>query len=406
MLKKVTKFSLIFIIFSLSFGVVIVSDDDVIGSIVVKKISGWQYFATDQLARLAGGSRDFDPLAMKETITFLGAKITFSIDNPFILIDGRAYNMGLPTRLEGDGLMVPLIGFFECFAMATSRQMTISSDTIRLKTLAKKVGDLRGLLAQRRAAAIRSVYKAQPIPEKLEKEEIRKPIKPGKSKVIVIDPGHGGKDPGAIGPSGVKEKDITLSIARRLKKILEKRGYTVILTRNGDVFVPLARRTEMANKVGASMFISIHCNASRKKDSHGVQVFYLSPARTDDARAAAALENKALLLEDNPVVKDLSELAYIMTDMVQSEYQRESSLLAYLLEQKLSRETGFEARGPEGAGFYVLYGAFMPAVLVETAFITNPNEEKKLKTNSYQEKIAKAVADGVEEFMKNIEKTR
>ncbi|HHH80484.1 MAG TPA: hypothetical protein ENL24_00580, partial [candidate division Zixibacteria bacterium] len=144
MLKKVTKFSLIFIIFSLSFGVVIVSDDDVIGSIVVKKISGWQYFPTDQLARLAGGSRDFDPLAMKETVTFLGAKITFSIENPFILIDGRAYNMGLPTRLEGEGLMVPLIGFFECFAMATSRQMTISSDTIRLKTLAKKLGDLRG----------------------------------------------------------------------------------------------------------------------------------------------------------------------------------------------------------------------------------------------------------------------
>jgi len=218
----------------------------------------------------------------------------------------------------------------------------------------------------------------------------------------VVDPGHGGKDPGAIGPSGIREKDITLAIAKYLKSELESRGYQVVLTRESDKFVTLSDRSKLANQLHADMFISIHCNASKNKNSCGTQGFYLSPAKTSEARATAALENKVLLIEDNPIIDNLDELQFIMADMLQSAYQRESSILAYVIEQNISRRTGLEARGPEGAGFYVLYGTYMPSVLVETAFISNPEEEKFLSKPKNQKKIAEAIADGIDQFFQNI----
>ncbi|RKZ33592.1 hypothetical protein DRQ33_03915, partial [bacterium] len=222
--------------------------------------------------------------------------------------------------------------------------------------------------------------------------------------LIILDPGHGGKDPGAIGPSGIREKDITLSICKYLKSELEKRNFDVQLTRDSDVFIPLADRTKMANNAKADIFLSVHCNASNKPTSNGTQGFYLSPAKTDEARTTAALENKALLLEDDPIIDQLDELQFIMADMVQTTYQRESSILSYIIEQNVSKKLDIVARGPQGAGFYVLYGAFMPAALIEVAFISNKAEEQILSLPKNQQKIASAIAEGVEQFWENIKR--
>ncbi len=365
--------------------IAVVKESEVVGKIVPETVDGYHYVSTDQLVAIGGGKRYFAPTKFKESLRMWGTRVVFSPENPFVVIDGVPYNMGLPTRLTHSGLMVPLTGFFESFGLATNSQVIISEDTIKISSGGKAI------------TGENQVGETKETPT-------NKPAPPEKRshKLIVIDPGHGGKDPGAIGPSGIREKDIVLAIAKYLKDELESRGYQVVLTRENDRFIPLSERSKTANKLHADLFISIHCNASKNRKSHGTQGFYLSPAKTSDARATAALENKVLLIEDNPIIDNLDELQFIMADMVQSAYQRESSILAYIIEQNISKKTGLEARGPEGAGFYVLYGTYMPSVLVETAFISNPKEEKFLSKPKNQKKIAQAIADGVDQFFQNI----
>ena len=354
------------------------------GTVTPKNIDGYLYISTDQIVSLGDGKRYFAPKKFKESLRLWGTQVVFSPENPFVVIDGVPYNMGLPTVLDSEGLMVPMAGFFEAFALATNSQTVIAADTIKINQIS-------------------TAGKSEDSGIDTSTQTNKPSSSPGRArKLIVIDPGHGGKDPGAIGPSGVREKDITLAIAKYLKSELQSRGYDVVLTRESDKFIPLSERSKLANKLHADMFISIHCNASKSKSSHGTQGFYLSPAKTTEARATAALENKVLLMEDNPIIDNLNELQFIMADMVQSAYQRESSILAYIIEQNIARKTGLEPRGPEGAGFYVLYGTFMPAVLVETGFISNPQEEKFLSKPQNQRKIAEAIADGIDQFFENV----
>ncbi len=399
-MRKVLTLTLLFGLLFCVKAIDVVVDDEYAGSMIPTTLDGFRYVTTDQLMRIGGSSRSFDAATFKESMDFLRSKVVFSMENPFITIDGEVYNLGLPTRLEPAGFFVPLTGFFECFSIANNCKLYISADSISLK---KTAPDLKDMLSNKR----KEKQLKYPNPKHNTRYEIssfdnRSNSSRKKTKLIVIDPGHGGRDPGAIGLNGTYEKVITLTISKKLKVELEKLGYQVVLTRTGDVFIPLARRTRMANKLNADLFVSVHCNASPSRNANGLQVFYLSPAKTDDARTAAALENKSLLLEDNPIINNLDELAYIMTDMMQSEFQRESSILAYTLEKELTRKVLLRARGPAGAGFYVLYGTFMPAVLIETAFISNPDEEKLLKTDMFKQKVAQAVAIGIDDFMGNI----
>ncbi len=356
--------------------IVVFRDGKPVATLRVTVIDSYAYVSTDQLLRLGEGGRYFAPKKFKESIRLWGRRVVFSPESPFVVVDGTPYNLGLPTLLHREGLLVPLRGFVRAFAQAVGATLSWRGDTVFFASG-----------GQKQPSAEREAKKAE-----------------AKRGVVVIDPGHGGKDPGAVGPSGVREKDVVLSIAKYLRDELEELGFDAVLTRYGDVFLPLSERTQIANRAGADIFVSVHCNAGRSASAHGTQVFYLSPSRTDEARAAAALENRALLLEDQPIVDNLDELKYIMVDMVQSAQQRESSILAYIIEQNLSDLTGLEARGPEGAEFYVLYGAFMPAVLVETAFISNADEEKFLAQPQNQRKIARAIAKGIEQFWENIKR--
>ncbi len=224
-------------------------------------------------------------------------------------------------------------------------------------------------------------------------------------KTIIIDPGHGGKDPGAIGISGkIFEKDITLKIAKKVKKYLEKElpDVKVVLTRDTDRFVSLQDRTSLANRLQADVFVSIHCNANRNHNARGTEVYYLSTAKTNEARAVEALENSVVEKYEGGLqaVKKYDDLAFILADMSQNEHLQESYNLSDILEEELTKATGFYKRGVKQANFYVMRGAFMPAVLVETGFLSNENEEKLLNSEEYQDKIAKAIVKSIIYFKK------
>ena len=221
-------------------------------------------------------------------------------------------------------------------------------------------------------------------------------------KRIVIDPGHGGKDPGAVSYTKKNyEKNIVLKIAEKLKNILEKNlDVTVLLTRSKDEFVSLQDRTKYANQENADLFISLHCNAHRKKNVNGVEVYYLSTAKTDEARAVEALENSVVYEFEggNEAVQQYNDLSFILADMAQNEHLKESNDLAVDLQKNLVSATNMKDRGVKQANFYVLRGAFMPAVLIELGFLSNKQEENQLSNGKHQDKLASAIFDGIKKF--------
>ncbi len=224
-------------------------------------------------------------------------------------------------------------------------------------------------------------------------------------KTIVIDPGHGGRDSGAIGQSGAKEKDIVLDIGLRLQRLIEETvGIKVVMTRTEDVFVPLESRTMMANRHHADFFISLHVNAAPRSRAIGFETYFLSREPSDrGARASAIRENTALNLEGVGQGAQRG-LKTVLWDLAQTFYVKESSELAELLLNELGRSLKVDNRGVKSAPFFVLIGAAMPSVLVEVAFITNPDEEYKLEQEAYRQQIAQALLAGIAKFKARYEK--
>jgi N-acetylmuramoyl-L-alanine amidase len=216
-------------------------------------------------------------------------------------------------------------------------------------------------------------------------------------RTVVIDPGHGGENPGARGTGGAVEKDVALSIARKLRaELVSGRGLQVFLTRDKDADVALDERTAIANNYKADLFVSIHANASRARGARGSEVYFLSyQASDDESRMVAQLEGAAEPVAGAPPGSDL---ALILWDMAQAEHLEESSALASRIQEELAVVTGSEGRGVKQAPFRVLVGAAMPAVLVEVAFISNPEEEKLLASDAYQARIARSLAQGIERY--------
>jgi N-acetylmuramoyl-L-alanine amidase len=220
-------------------------------------------------------------------------------------------------------------------------------------------------------------------------------------RTIMIDPGHGGKDPGAQGLYGLTEKDVNLKFARILGAILQKRGFKVLYTRSTDVFIPLEKRTEMANSMGADLFVSIHCNSHGDADSSGLETYSLNLANSRDAVRVAARENAASQ-------KKISDLQAILTDLMLSSKTSESKDLAGFVQKRAIGEVRGKYhtrdRGPHEAPFFVLIGANMPAVLVELGYITNPAEAKRLNSDAYLRALADGLADGIVAYKKRIER--
>jgi N-acetylmuramoyl-L-alanine amidase len=218
-------------------------------------------------------------------------------------------------------------------------------------------------------------------------------------RTVVIDPGHGGPEVGAKGPGGTLEKDVTLGIARKLRASLTSNlGLQAFLTRDGDVEVPLDERTAIANNYKADLFISIHANASRSHGAAGSEVYFLAYQASDDESRRVAQEESGAPAVDPSAAPAGSDLALILWDMAQAEHLEESSSLASRLQEELAGATGHETRGVKQAPFRVLVGAAMPAVLVEVAFISHPEEEKLLGSDAYQAKIAAALTKGIRRY--------
>ncbi|MDK9699131.1 MAG: N-acetylmuramoyl-L-alanine amidase [bacterium] len=221
---------------------------------------------------------------------------------------------------------------------------------------------------------------------------------------VVIDAGHGGKDPGARG-RGLQEKDLTLDIALRLASELRKvPGLKVVLTRDKDVFVTLQDRGKIANKAGGKLFVSIHINAARSSKAYGIETYFLSPARTERAVKVSEFENSVVQLEDdNESYKQLTDEKHILVSMAQSQFLLESQVLAEAVHKEAIKRTGLNDRGVDQAGFYVLIGASMPAILFECAFLTNSSDARKLRSSEGRQKFADALYAGIMKFREQAE---
>ncbi|MEF2231668.1 MAG: N-acetylmuramoyl-L-alanine amidase [Pseudodesulfovibrio sp.] len=219
-------------------------------------------------------------------------------------------------------------------------------------------------------------------------------------RTIMIDAGHGGKDPGAVA-NGLREKDVNLSFAKLLGGKLEKQGFHVFYTRTTDVFIPLEQRTAMANVKKADLFISIHCNASTSRSAHGLETYSLNLAKSKDAVRIAARENAV-----DP--RAISDLQFILTDLMVNSKIKESRDLASNVQTstltRVRRKWQLNNKGTREAPFYVLMGAKMPSILVELGYITNRTEAERLKSDKYLDYLAQGIVEGVLVYKGKIER--
>ncbi len=244
--------------------------------------------------------------------------------------------------------------------------------------------------------------------ERRRQEQIRERLEGARSRakldVIVIDPGHGGKDPGTIGVRGTLEKDVALGVGLKLGKLIERnlKDVKVVYTRQTDVFVELYRRTQMANEANGKLFVSIHCNSTERKPSsaNGFEIYLLRPGKTESAIRIAEQENSAVKLEEGyqDRYKELTEENFILVSMRQSAFVKHSEQFAEVGAEAMARHLKIQHSGVKQAGFYVLVGASMPNVLVETGYLSNRKEEKILRSTQGQQKIAEALFQGIKEY--------
>lgn len=223
---------------------------------------------------------------------------------------------------------------------------------------------------------------------------------------IVIDAGHGGHDTGAIGAGGLREKDVVLSVALKVGQYLEELlDLNVVYTRRDDRFVTLRNRGKMANEAGGKLFISIHANAARNRTGHGTETYFLGMHKTDAAHRVMERENSVIEYESDPTAyAGLDQAALIAQTLAQSAYMRSSEHLAALVQQQFTERVGRVDRGVKQAGFYVLWGASMPAILVELGFVTNAQEAAYLNSENGQIYLASAIFRAVRAFKAQYEK--
>jgi N-acetylmuramoyl-L-alanine amidase len=232
-----------------------------------------------------------------------------------------------------------------------------------------------------------------------------------KLDVIVIDAGHGGRDPGCIGVVGTREKNVTLDVGLKLGHLIETnlKGVKVVYTRSSDKFVELYRRTQIANEAGGKLFISIHCNSLPHKPSsmNGFEIYLLRPGRTEEAVAIASRENAVIQLEEGykERYQKLTEEEFIIVTMAQSAYMKQSEQFAESAANSMAKRLHIRNSGVKQAGFFVLVGASMPNVLVELGYLSNRNEEQFLRSENGQDRIADALFRGVKDYKMKYEKS-
>ncbi|MFL2490020.1 MAG: N-acetylmuramoyl-L-alanine amidase [Candidatus Neomarinimicrobiota bacterium] len=313
----------------------------------------------------------------KIIIYFGDTKIKITANISFIIINDKPYQLQNNVFQRKGEYYVPLDDF-----LALLTQHTNTNYSINYSSMSINLG---------------SVIQNSPIDKTT---DLIKEKKKWQFDTIIIDPGHGGKDPGSIGYKGTKEKDIVLDVSKRLaRKIQKNLRVKTILTRDEDVFIRLQDRTKFANTNEGDLFISIHVNSNESKKPYGFETYLLKPGRNQEAINVALRENSVIELEGNKFEK-LTDEQLIQATIAQSGFVQYSEKFAALIQEEIDKRVQSRNRGVKQAGFYVLMGASMPNVLIELGYISNPNEEKKLNSSSYRDMLATSIYYAIVEYQK------
>lgn len=316
-------------------------------------LHGTSYMPLIPLCQQRGISWDYDTFTRGITLNKDLHRISLRVGETLILVDGKTQDLATPVDMHQGTVVVPL------------------------KFKQKYLDVLFVGIKPRYAKGTR-------IPIRISK--------------VVIDPGHGGNDPGAVGKRGLREKDVNLDISKRLAKLLGDSGVRVVMTRSSDRFISLPRRVDIANDSDAELFISIHSNANRVRRVNGFEVYYVSPNLSDSRRALSAAKHSSLNLDKRCFASNSINLKATLWDMIYVSSRAESITLARSICRSIDRELETKVLGVKGANFYVLKGVHMPAVLLEIGFVSNPQEEALLKNSYYRQQIAEAIAAGVANY--------
>ncbi len=330
----------------------------------IRAFNGSDYISLARICDFYSLDYKYDSFAQTATVSKGSNRVVFRAGSSAALFNAKPAAVGAPVTMSGNTIFVPL------------------------SFVKSNMGSMIGYYA----------------PPQITPEE--QGPKKFSIKSIVLDPGHGGNDPGAIGRrSHIKEKVLTLQLARKLKTILESSGIRVTMTRDSDVFIPLPGRSEIANKSSADLFVSVHINASRSRAMRGFECYYLSNATDDNARAIEAFENSSLKTDENASAQHSRPLDKTLWDMTLTENRIESSELAGDICDSIDKSLATGNRGVKRARFYVLKHTNIPAVLVEAGYLSNKYEELKLQDPEFLDRLAESVAQGILKYKREYERT-
>ncbi len=315
-------------------------------------IKGVSYVPLVSLCDLKNIAFTYDTFTRTAELKKNSTVISMHAGDPVILVNGRAQTLESPVRLYRDMLVVP----------NSFRESVI-----------------------------------EPLCRSCVPEGKREPVVLNVRK-IVIDAGHGGKDPGAIGRSGLREKDVVLDIAKRLAVLFRNEGIEVVLTRSTDTFLPLSQRVDKANASHADLFLCVHANANRNRNVRGFEVYYVSPSVNDNERAVSAARTDAPNLGNISVSNASLNLKTALWDMIYGYSRAESMELGRSICKSVQGEVNNRISGIKGARYFVLKGARMPAVLIEVGYLSNAEEERCLKNSFFRQQIAEGIKSGLLDY--------
>ena len=345
----------------------------------INTIQNKKFFSVNDFIEITNSRKFINNKTQKVVFYVNNKKIKISNQITFIEIEDKLFQLSAKVVNENGNYYMPTESFFGIIQNL--------SDSSSVKYINNEI---RFISISGNKKTVKNVVNLRSEKEKWE------------FKTIVIDAGHGGKDPGAVGYRGTKEKDIALDVAKRLEKKLSKNmKVKIIMTRDEDVFLRLSERTKIANESNGNLFISIHTNAAEDRRASGFETFLIGPNKNEAAVRVAARENAVLELEGK-VGKKLTNEDLIQATIAQSAFASKSEQFASMVQKEIKKRVQSRDRGVKQAGFYVLMGASMPNVLVELGFISNPSEEKKLRSPQYRDQLATAIYRAVEQYQKTL----
>ena len=344
------------------------------GSVATVLINGASYIPIYSLSSQKGFEYQWDPLLQNAIVRGNRGAIKFHVGSEYILNQGTLIKLKDKVRFFQGIVVAPV---------SASEYLEGLSAPLNLPVAYKTPAVSQALYGTRRAAPL-GVHRIQR---------------------IVIDPGHGGRDYGAISPRGTVEKRLVLDIARMVRDELKKEGLEVIMTRNSDVFIPLAQRANIANKKDADFFVSIHANASESRSLRGFEIYYLSEATDDLALALERAENSSLKFQTAKLDRSHNGLKTIVWDLKETENRRESIHIAKFVTDSVLQSSEVSDHRIRSAQFYVLKWTECPAVLVETGYLTNSEDEHRLNSPSYRRQLASGIVRGLLDYKNEFEST-